>query len=156
MPHGRTLASVFRRRFQLQPGALRVLFIVSLGGLASLALVVVAATVLERGLPTGSHVRRFDSRVWRDPTSSHDTTGDLTARQKMLGDVVENALPGRSRTEIEAILGPPSDTGNFAGLGHDLIYVTGPERGPFSIDSEWLLIWLDEQGRFERFEVTTD
>jgi outer membrane protein assembly factor BamE (lipoprotein component of BamABCDE complex) len=87
------------------------------------------------------------------PSVAHD----ITPRQKMLGDVVDNVLPGKTRAEIEAILGSPEETSCFANTGRDLIYSTGPERDtPFSIDSEWLLIWLDDQGRFERYAVYRD
>jgi hypothetical protein len=83
--------------------------------------------------------------------------GDITPRQKMLRDVVENLLPGKTRREIEALLGPSSATWYFEDTGRDLIYMTGPERDtPFSIDSEWLLIWLDQNDRFERFAVHRD
>jgi hypothetical protein len=35
--------------------------------------------------------------------------------------------------------------------------MTGPERDtPFSIDSEWLLIWLDENERFQRCAIYRD
>jgi hypothetical protein len=75
----------------------------------------------------------------------------------MLGDLVRNVLPGRTRAEIEALLGTTGPTGYFKELGWDLIYVTGPERSsPYSIDSEWLLIWLDSTGRFQRYEIRTD
>ena len=75
----------------------------------------------------------------------------------MLADVVQR-LPGRSRAEIESLLGPGLDTFYFKSTGRDLIYVTGPCRdspvGP--IDSEWLLIWLDENGVYERHSIAID
>ena len=53
-----------------------------------------------------------------------------------------------------ALLGPPSDDSPWKS---DLVYVTGPERDSlFAIDSEWLLIDLDEQGRFHRYRIATD
>jgi hypothetical protein len=75
----------------------------------------------------------------------------------MLGDVVTNVLPGRNRTEIEALLGPSLETGYSKSTGRDLIYILGPERGSFfPIDSEWLLIWLNESGNFNRYSIYTD
>jgi len=43
------------------------------------------------------------------------------------------------------------------GTGRDLIYVLGPQRDSyFTIDSEWLLIWLDKKGRFARYTIAND
>lgn len=45
----------------------------------------------------------------------------------------------------------------FQSTGRDLIYITGPERDSlFGIDSEWLLIWLDENGIYKRHAIVTD
>lgn len=55
------------------------------------------------------------------------------------------------------MLGTSLDTPYFQSTGRDLIYVTGPERDSlFSIDSEWLLIWVDENGIYKRHAVVTD
>jgi hypothetical protein len=79
-----------------------------------------------------------------------------TARQQMVGEVVQRLLPGKTRGELERLLGPSLDTPYFKTTGRDLIYVLGPERSFISIDSEWLLIWLDQAGRFRRAEIVTD
>ena len=108
-------------------------------------------------LPSGSHLRRFDSAQWKDEAASESAGGDISVRQKMLGDVVSNVLPGRDRRELDQMLGPSLDTPYFASTGRDLIYFLGREReSMFAVDSEWLLIWLDASGRFERYEVWTD
>lgn len=135
----------------------RPLFVCSVGGLLLFGLVLLLSNLLSRGLPTGSYLRRFDSAIWRMEASSSYVEGDITSRQKMLGDVVDHVLPGQTRQEIERRLGPSLETPYFSESGRDLIYITGPERDtPFAIDSEWLLIWLDEHGRFERCEVVND
>ncbi|HEX6083713.1 MAG TPA: hypothetical protein VF266_04255 [Thermoanaerobaculia bacterium] len=127
------------------------LLVISLGGLMLFAVITGLSVLYARGLPTGSFVRSFDAAAWRD--SQYWAEGDITERQKMLGAVVRDVLPGRTRAEIVARLGPPSD----AWWNCDMTYVTGPERGSlFAIDSEWLLIDLDEQGRFERYRIATD
>jgi hypothetical protein len=108
-------------------------------------------------LPTGSHLRSFDRAGWQDAGSADYVAGDITPRQKMLGDVVESVLPGRSRAELEKILGPSLETAYFRSSGRDLIYVLGPQRDSYlAIDSEWLLIWLDKDGRFRRYAIATD
>lgn len=122
---------------------------------ATVAVVVLVAGFVHGPLPTGSRASRFDTLAWR--TSPAFGAGDITPRQKMLADVVEQVLPGKSRKEIEAALGPSEDTDYFAETGRDLIYMTGPERDTiFSIDSEWLLIWLDDSGRFEHYAIVRD
>ncbi len=135
----------------------RPLLIVALGGLLMFPVALLASQLLARGLPTGSYTRPFDVTAWRAAGAADFVEGDITPRQKMLGQVVHRVLPGRTRAEIEALLGPSLDTSYFVETGRDLIYVTGPERTSlFAIDSEWLLIWLDEQGRFERYQIVTD
>ena len=130
---------------------------VSLVGLLIFGAVIVLANSIRRSLPTGSFVMEFDPDVWRDPASTLWSDGDITPRQKMLGSAVEQLTPGMTRSEIEALLGPPTETSYFEASGRDLVYVTGPERDSFiGVDSEWLLIWLDESGGFERYEIARD
>ena len=49
-------------------------------------------------------------------------------------------LLGKSRIEVVGLLGEPPKTDYFSGW--DMVYVLGPERGYFSIDSEWLVLRL--------------
>jgi hypothetical protein len=115
------------------------------------------SAAIRGALPSGSHLQRFDSAQWKDEAASESAGGDISVRQKMLGDVVGNVLPGRDRRELEEMLGPSLDTLYFANTGRDLIYLLGRERDSmFGVDSEWLLIWLDASGRFERYQVWTD
>jgi hypothetical protein len=107
-------------------------------------------------LPTGSYDKDFDPEVWLGAESTDYKAEDITPRQKMLADVVKR-LPGKNRTHLETMLGPSLDTTYFQSTGRDLIYVTGPERDSlFGIDSEWLLIWLDENGIYKRHAIVTD
>lgn len=129
---------------------------IALAGLSVFAAFMVLASVLPSLLPSGSYARHFDREAWLDPESANYTSGDITPRQKMLAEVV-NRLPGLHRAEIEKMLGPTLETAYFQSTGRDLIYVTGPERdSPFAIDSEWLLIWLDENGIYKRHDIVTD
>jgi len=118
---------------------------------------VAVARAVPRSLPTGSHLLEFDAEVWKDDASSRFVRNDITPRQKMLGSVLERLRPGLSRPEIVDMIGPSLDTPYFETLGRDLIYLLGPERDSFvRLDSEWLLIWLDESGRFERYATRKD
>lgn len=111
----------------------------------------------DRGLPTGSFRKPFNQRVWATPSSSEFVDGDITERQKMLGDVVTSIVAGGDKESILAKLGPSEDVGYFASSGRDLIYRTGPQRDSvFAIDSEWLLIWFDANGRTLRYEIRSD
>ncbi len=107
-------------------------------------------------LPKGSNVRDFNSTIWKSDSSTNWNNG-ISIREQMLNDVLENVLPGKYKQEIENILGPSLETGYFQSIDKDLIYYLGPERGNyFNIDSEWLLIWLDKDGKFKRFQILND
>jgi hypothetical protein len=116
----------------------------------------VASYSVPDSLPSGSHLAPFERALWLDPTSAEYVQGDITPRQKMLAAVVAQ-LPGRSREEVGQMLGSSLDTSYFQASGRDLIYITGPQRDSFfAIDSEWLLIWLDDTGKFERYAIVND
>jgi hypothetical protein len=75
----------------------------------------------------------------------------------MLGSLVKRFGQAQDRAGLEALLGPSLETPYFASTGRDLIFILGPERDSFfGIDSEWLLIWLDDSGHFARYEIYTD
>jgi hypothetical protein len=150
---------LFRSRLRAEPSKPRhrALFLIACVGVASFALVFGLTRSLPRALPTGSHLQQFDRSSWQEPRSADPVENDITPRQKMLADVVRSVLPGRTRAELEEALGPSLDTLYFASTGRDLIYVLGPQRDSFfAIDSEWLLIWLDKNGRFERYAIAND
>ena len=107
-------------------------------------------------LPSGSDSLPFDVRVWKSEASTLPD-GGISERQEMLGDVVTNVLPGLDRGQIEDVLGASLETEYFRSVDKDMIYFLGPERNSyFNIDSEWLLIWLNEDGSFERFAIVND
>jgi hypothetical protein len=145
----------WRRKRPLGAGA-RSAGQIALAGFGAFALFLVLGRILPSALPTGSYMSDFDQVVWLDLNSTEFVQGDVTLRQKMLAAVIAK-LPGSSRTEIERSLGPSLDTQYFMSTGRDLVYLLGPERDSlFGIDSEWLLIWLDEKGIFERYEIAND
>jgi hypothetical protein len=128
-------------------------------GLLAFVICLVVDQVWSGGLPIGSNQLTFNSAAWLAPGANNPapTPRDLSIRQQMLLDVVRNVLPGRTQQEIEQLLGPGTPNGFLDGMGHDLIYHTGRQRDSlFAIDSEWLLIWLDDNGRFQRFELASD
>lgn len=151
---GAVLVSRLRRRPVGK--ASRVVGHVAVTGVLCLGGYLLASSFIPGSLPSGSHLSAFDRSIWLAPTSAEYVKGDITPRQKMLAEVV-TSLPGSSRQELEQKLGPSLETGYFQSSGRDLIYVTGPQRDSFmAIDSEWLLIWLDDAGRFERYAIVND
>jgi hypothetical protein len=135
----------------------RISVVLFVAGVVIFASTMVLARVIKGTLPTGSHVLEFAPAVWREQRSSEFVQGDITPRQKMLGSLVKRFGQAQDRAELEALLGPSLDTPYFASTGRDLIYLLGPERDSFfAIDSEWLLIWLDDSGHFARYEIHTD
>ena len=118
--------------------------------LAAAIALTVGSNAYARGLPTGSFAKQFDSSVWLRPTSSLYANGDITERQKMLGNAIQQVVQNGQKSNILAMLGPSDNSGYFSSQGRDLLYCLGPERGFLSIDSEWLLIWLDHRGNVSR------
>ncbi|MDX1996745.1 MAG: hypothetical protein SF066_03415 [Thermoanaerobaculia bacterium] len=92
----------------------------------------------------------FDAEAWRDPKRVQ--AGDRRAMADRL--LWTRALLGRSRTDVLALLGPPSSDGYFRDWG--LVYWLGPERGYFGIDSEWLGLRLDAEERVIEARILTD
>jgi len=134
----------------------RTMLVISMLGLLLLGAAYGLSTTIRGGLPSGSNLRKFEPAEWKDAASSFPDEDGISIRQKMLGDVVRH-LSGSDRRELEERLGPSLETPFFASSGRDLIYLLGRERDSmFGVDSEWLLIWLDGTGRFERYEVWTD
>jgi len=95
----------------------------------------------------------FDSAVWR-ATASESTHDSI--RVRMVDDYLATHSPiGRTRDEVAADLGEPHDTARFH--EYDMVYRLGLERdSAFPIDSEWLVIRLDENAMVSEALLTTD
>jgi hypothetical protein len=146
-----------RRRGILSKPRHRAGLLVAGVAIVSFTLALGVARALPRQLPTGSHLRSFDPAIWQDSRSADHVPGDITPREKMLADVVRSVMPGRNRAELENVLGPSLETPYFKSTGRDLIYMLRPQSDSyFTIDSEWLLIWLGPNRRFERYAIVAD
>jgi hypothetical protein len=111
----------------------------------------------KRELPAGSAKRPFSSAEWKTAHSSDWREGGVSVREEMLHDLMTRILPGKTRAEIEDLLGSSLVTPYFRSINKDLIYYLGPERGSAAnIDSEWLLIWLDSAGRYHHYRIVND
>src|SRR5687767_6834853 len=91
----------------------------------------------------------FDAQVWRDSPGQE-------VRWRMHEDLVNSGqLEGKTLDEVVSLLGPTQEFG----LADDrsLDYRMGLEQeSMFRIDSVWLLLYVGEDGEFERHEVATD
>ena len=90
----------------------------------------------------GEYVPRtsFDSSGWQD---SARVFSQDPIRIRMVDDLLErHELDEMTRAEVVALLGEPDKTPYFREW--DMVYWLGPERGLMGIDSEWLVLRLDE------------
>ena len=73
----------------------------------------------------------------------------------VLDDLLNNhKLFGRDRNEVISLIGEPTNTAYFH--EYDLVYWLGMERSHFAVDSEWLIIKLDESGEVIEARTATD
>ncbi len=94
--------------------------------------------------------RPFEPEAWKRENSE----AAAGVRVTMVDDLLKShRLVGMSRPQIEALLGVPPPTPYFS--DYDLVYWLGPERGAFSIDSEWLVVRFSKGVAVEA-EVVTD
>jgi hypothetical protein len=97
------------------------------------------------------HVRSFDSVEWKNSLS--DKTNRV--RLQMVDDLLASGrLIGLTRAEVIATLGVPPQTNYFR--EYDFVYWLGLQRGFAGIDSEWLVIKLDDDGRVREAKLVND
>ena len=77
-------------------------------------------------------------------------------RTMIVDDLLEDHLQiGMTQEEVETLLGvDDNDEGLFVQMDR-LVYWMGPERGFFSIDSEWLLVDF-QNGLVTGYDIVTD
>jgi hypothetical protein len=68
--------------------------------------------------------------------------------------ITRRTLNGKTRNEVLAMLGQPPPTNYFREW--DLVYWLGRERGFISIDSEWLVLRFNCNGRVSEVRIVTD
>jgi len=65
-------------------------------------------------------------------------------------------LDGKSKDEVFALLGKPEeDSPYFQYTDREVIYYLGRERGVTGVDSEWLLIWFNDE-EVLKYQVVKD
>ena len=106
------------------------------------------------GIYVDSRVRRtrFDSAEWKK--AGHRDQHSYP-RLEMADELIRSRLLyGKQKDELIEVLGEPSDEGYFR--RYDLVYWLGPERSWIDIDSEWLVIKLDDEGRVKEYKLERD
>jgi len=110
-----------------------------------------------RDISNSSDKIHFNKDLWRSLQSLETDEFGITARQKMLDDLIEKHLIGKNKDEIISSLGDPSTKMDPDGEGRALSYPTGFERGSYMrIDSEWLLIYFDSSEIVKSYKIITD
>lgn len=93
----------------------------------------------------------FDSATWKSEESMNWSN---PVRLRMVDDLMrKHKLVGRTKVEINELLGLPAKTGYFS--SYDYVYWLGPERSFIGIDSEWLAIRFKD-GRVTNADIVTD
>ena len=93
----------------------------------------------------------FDRTVWLKGDGEKSMN---PPRLRMADDLIRNhVIVGKTRSEIELFLGPPTQTNYFR--NYDMVYWLGPERSGFGVDSEWLVVRLSE-GRASESQIVHD
>lgn len=91
--------------------------------------------------------RAFNSEEWKT---------DKYNRIELVDDLIHSKiLDSLTQSELIKLLGKPEKKLNyFKENRRDMVYHLGPERG-LGIDSEWLLIWLNN-GQVDKYEIWHD
>jgi hypothetical protein len=101
------------------------------------------------------HREKFDAKLWR---ASADINGEWPPRLCMVDNLMKKKiLDGLTKEKVIELLGEPASKGfPFGAIDCDIHYYLGPERGFMRIDSEWLFITLDKDGKVNRYWIYRD
>jgi hypothetical protein len=133
-----------------------VLIVIVVSVLAAPVVLYAASFVLLFFWPNASSYLKsteFDSVKWKEKALDDDFL--WPTRLRMVDDLIDNGqLRGASRDEVIRLLGPPDKTEYFKEWG--MVYWLGPERGAFRIDSEWLVVRLDDHDVVTEIRIVRD
>ena len=114
------------------------------------AAIAVVAVLVGAYRHLGHSPSEFERSAW-----IQGETGSANPRLRMADGLLRSEiLLGKSRREVEALLGPPTSTDKFRDSG--LVYWLGTERGFINIDSEWLTLNFDKAGRVHDARIVRD
>ena len=95
----------------------------------------------------------FDRTIWHQGEQGKFSL-DAPRLRMADGLIRSHILIGKTRSELEAMLGPATRTDKFRDYG--LVYWLGAERGFMSIDSEWLVIRIDKSNKAFEASIVSD
>lgn len=101
------------------------------------------------------HREKFDAELWR---TSANINGEWPPRLCMVDSLMkQKILDGLTKEKVIELLGEPASKGFPLGaIDCDIHYYLGPERGFMRIDSEWLFITFDTDGKVKRYWIYRD
>lgn len=95
--------------------------------------------------------RVFDAEQWQVNASQRGGKVRLAMADRI---VARKMLWGKTRAQVKEMLGEPPVTDYRSDW--DLVYWLGPERGFLGIDSEWLVVRLDQNGIVDDYKIVQD
>ena len=95
----------------------------------------------------------FNSTTWKNTPSIHSLD---SMRLRMVEDLLKtHSILGKSKEEMVALIGEPDQTEYFK--TRDMVYMLGQETDSyFAIDSQWLVLDLNESDNVIAFKIVTD
>lgn len=92
----------------------------------------------------------FNSEEWKRAENAEGYP-----RLAMVDSLIQSGqLDDKAEDEVLTLLGPPTDTKYFSDW--DAVYWLGPERGFLCLDSEWLVLRFDAEGRVSEYQLVRD
>jgi hypothetical protein len=92
----------------------------------------------------------FNSEEWKQADKAEGYP-----RLAMVDSLIQSGqLDKKAQDEVFTLLGSPTDTNYFADW--DAVYWLGPERGFLRLDSEWLVLRFDADGRVSEYKLVRD
>ena len=121
--------------------------------LISLVLVVLAFFSIAVLFDDGVDQIYFDSDVWKNTPAEFSLE---STRLKMVDDFLDKYfIVGMSRDEVISLIGEPDQTEYFK--SYEMVYMLGQETDSyFAIDSQWLVLDLNDSERVVSYNIVTD
>ncbi len=132
-------------------------------GSSVLPVLIIGLLILGPIVDEMKHAHEFNPELWRNHEEIMQNPKQVKydimwpPRQCMVDDLIESGqLDGLTEEQVIDLLGQPDDRSYFGEtVNCDIYYYLGPERG-FGVDSDWLFITFGEDGKMERYWITSD